>query len=474
MLEKRVQQWEERLLPRGSRVAVGVSGGPDSMALLHRLWSMATEREWSVSAIHVNHGLRGVESTNDARHVQSWCRERGIACQVEEVDVAGFVRVHGGNKQAVARRLRYEAFYRCANALAADFLALAHHADDQVETLLMRLIRGTGAQGLTGIPRRRHWRGLWIIRPWLDVTREEILAYCKRVHLPFRLDRSNEENAYTRNRIRHELTPLLAELNPRFREAFVQLSTWMTDEEAVWNRLTKDAFEQVCVREDGKRITLDVDRFTGLEIALQRRVIKLILSCLVKESAMDATGQAVERIRVLAASDVPSARTPLPGGGWAWREYRLLHVSPSQERDKLSLPEATPLSLPGETNWMGGCIRAWIRSSDSPPPFSSDPSWAVFDRDRLPSPLVVRARRPGDRIHPFGLGGSKKVKDLLIDAKVPKAKRDQIPMVTAGDLILWIPGVARSDVAPWGTHTRETVVLHWEPNATSFDPPSDT
>ncbi|MDR6227091.1 tRNA lysidine(34) synthetase TilS [Desmospora profundinema] len=474
--EKRVCEWEDRLLPRGSRVMVGVSGGPDSMALLHRLWSLAPERDWALIAVHVNHGLRGEESAEDARFVQSWCGKQSIACRVEQVDVSGTLDDHGGNKQDVARRLRYEAFRRVAEAEEMDHLALAHHGDDQVETLLMRLLRGTGTQGLSGIPRRRRWRGMWIVRPWLDVTREEILAYCDRHHISFRMDASNEDPAYTRNRVRHELAPLLARFNPRFRQALLQLSRLAADEEQVWERLTKEAFDEIRTGEDGKRITVDAVRLNGLEVALQRRVIKLILNCLVKESAIDANWQAVERIRELAAKDAPSTRTPLPGGGWAERDYHLLHFSPPAEGEKPPGDVFLPLKLPGETPWIGGSICAWF-TSDRPPAPGPDQEWAVFDRDRLPSPLAIRTRRPGDRMRPFGLGGSKKVKALLIDAKIPRRDRDRIPLITAGEEILWIPGVARSDVATWDDCTRGYLVLRWVPDeggAQPFGQPSDT
>lgn len=464
MLEERVSQWEERLLPRGAEVLVGVSGGPDSMALLHRLWSTAAERGWNVTAVHVDHGLRGEESAEDARHVQAWCQQQGIPCYVERVDVGSYVNKHGENKQAAARKLRYDAFSSVAKRVGATYLALAHHGDDQVETLLMRLVRGTGIQGLTGIPHRRRWREIWIVRPWLEVSRAEILTYCTTHGIPFRRDASNEDPVYTRNRVRQELVPMLSTFNPRFHEVLLQLRALAADEEQVWERLTKEAFQQVCTRVDEKGITVDVNRLIGLEVALQRRVIKLILNCLVKKSANEVDLQTVERVRALAAGESPSARTPLPGGGWVRRQYHLLRFFPYGEKmETAAVPAPVSLQLPGETLWGGGKICARFEEEQI-----SVSGWgretAVFDRDRLPPFLSVRTRLPGDRMRPLGLDGSKKVKDLFIDAKIPQDQRDGIPLITAGNDIIWIPGVARSDIALCDADTRRTLVLRWVPD----------
>ncbi|WP_169713793.1 tRNA lysidine(34) synthetase TilS [Paludifilum halophilum] len=454
------------LLPRGVTVLTGVSGGPDSMALLHALWKLAPEQDWRVVAIHVNHLLRGKESEEDERYVRSRCREWGIPCQVERVDVTARVREKGGNRQAVARDLRYEAFRRAVMSYRAKHLALAHQADDQVETILMRLIRGAAPMSMAGIPRSRSWRGIRIVRPLLDVFREEVESYCDEHRLSPRLDQSNRSRRYTRNRVRLDLIPQLLQYNPRAKEALLQFTRIAEDEESFWKEVVGETAVKVILSRSEEEIVLDAEALTALDIALQRRLIKLILNCLVENETTEANLHAVEQVRRLAGQSDPSARVNLPGGAGAEREYRLLRVFrtfPDPPDPVRISPGSYPLAVPGETGDFpfSGCFRARIESRPIPPE-EFNGRYAVFDADVLRFPLHIRSRQPGDRLQPKGLGGTKKVKDILIDAKVPRRLREELPLVLSGEEIVWIPGVVRSEAALVTKDTRRFLYLEWK------------
>jgi tRNA(Ile)-lysidine synthase len=463
---KRLQETIRRmgLLKQGDTVLVGVSGGPDSMALLHALWRLSAEEDWRVFAVHVNHQLRGEASEADQAYVEARCREWGIPCEVHRVDVSARLREQGGNLQDVARRLRYAAFREAAEKVRADKLALAHQADDQVETVLMRFLRGTGVSGLAGIPFIRPWHGMALVRPLLSFFREEIEAYCREEALRPRRDESNESLAYTRNRLRHRLIPQLAEYNPRVKEAILKLSLLVAEEEGVWERLEAEAAEEVTVRRGSGEITLDISALRRQPVALQRRLIKLHLNYLVKGEAAEVPMNAVDRVLSLTEGGTGN-RLHLPGNLEAEREYGRLHLRRADADPPDPEGKAIPLAVPGVTTLpdMGGRIQ--VRVAERSLAAEELPGrWAVFDADRLEHPLYVRPRRPGDRMRLLGLAGSKKVKEIMIDAKVPRRMRQRWPMVVHGEEIIWIPGLRRSDWAPVTKGTRRFLYLIWLPD----------
>jgi tRNA(Ile)-lysidine synthase len=456
------------LFETGERVLVGVSGGPDSTALLCALHALRENFGWTVGAIHVNHQLRGEESEEDARYVGELCREREIPLRIVRIDVSEHLRRFGGNKQDVARRLRYEAFREAAGEWGASRLALAHHADDQAETILMRILRGTGPGGLAGMERIRRWNGIWIVRPLLSFTRQEIEAFCKEQGLRPRQDSSNFSTAYTRNRVRLQLMPMLESFNPRVREALVQLSDIVREEERVWEQWVKKEAGRVTIRREKGLAELDVSSFLHLPVALQRRTVKLILSYLLDEGTPEATLDAVERARMLAVGDHPSASADLPGGILAEREYGILRLT---RRNNMTMDPAKamragvvriPLAIPGTTRLSGlsGVIEAIETDRRLHDPGTCS-DWAVFDLDALDAPIVVRSRLPGDRMTVFGMEGTKKLKDLMMEARIPRRVRDRHPVVEAGGRVLWVPGVRRSALAPVTSGTRRFLYLLW-------------
>jgi len=454
------------MLEKRDNVLVGVSGGPDSIALLHALHVLACDEDWNVLAVHVNHQLRGEESEEDERYVREFCSRHGIAFEAVRVDVNGVVRQQGGNRQSVARQLRMEAFERIAGEKGVRKLALAHHADDQVETILMRLLRGTGPSGLVGMEPVRKWKHLSVIRPFLSFSRQEIEEYCENHHLHPRFDSSNRSKDYTRNRIRLELIPILHDYNPRFKEALLGLWEIVREEEQVWREWTRRAMEQTRICQDPHRVVLDVSSFLHLPVALQRRIVKLILSYLWNEENHEATLDSVERVRRLAEHETPSARVDLPGGITAEREYGRLAVARQMGSGRVErLPDDLKVALhvPGMSSLPGFLGKIEVIQSSTP--LSEGDlrchDWAVFDGDRLQGPFHARSRQPGDRMSCFGMSGRKKLKDLFMEARIPKRLRDRYPVIVQGETILWVPGVRRSDLAPVTAETETYLYFLW-------------
>jgi tRNA(Ile)-lysidine synthase len=349
------------LLDPGDRVLVAVSGGPDSMALLHTLWELGGRLGITLEAVTVDHGLRP-----EARTEADLVRDRAAALEVPwhlaRVDVAAARRRDGGSLQEAARAARLAALAELAARLGARRIALGHQADDQAETVLFRIVRGTGLRGLRGIP---DVRGPFV-RPLLDVSRAEILRYLGRRSIPFASDPSNDDPRFARARVRHRLLPLLRQENPRVGEALVGLA-------AAARRLP------------------DAGPVRG------RRVVEV----------------AYGKVRVRARPDAPAPEPPL-----------------------------APVAVagPGVYPWPGG--EALVVSTDTPARERADRGGACFDADALAWPLTLRTRRPGDRMRPRGGRGSRKLSDLLIDAKVPRGARGRLPVLAAADgVVLYVPGL---------------------------------
>lgn len=469
-LERLHREIESRgLIKQNDKILVGVSGGPDSMALLYSLKQLEQVFGFRVFAVHVNHHLRGKESDEDEKYVFRCAQDWTIPIDVIHVDVPGVLKQDGGNKQALARRLRYQAFKQVADERKISRLALAHHTDDQMETVMMRLIRGTGLKGLAGMDWARQWENYVLIRPFLGFTKEEIIAFCEENRIMYREDSSNRSVVYTRNRIRQELIPLLRTFNPRVEEAILKLSELIHEEEKEWEYLVNQAFKQVVNNWNEQCYILDISSFLHLSVALQRRVVKLILSYLChQEEITELSLDKVDQVRELAENRNPSAMINLFKEIVAERVYGNLiikktlskpdDVESGQEIQKfIWLPRTGKASLPGFL----GTIEI-IESNQPIHSLKNARDKAVFDLDLLKDPLYVRSRQPGDKMRSPGMSGRKKVKSLMMEAKIPKKLRTCYPIVGTGDELIWIPGVKRSDKALVTPTTSRFLYLLWD------------
>jgi tRNA(Ile)-lysidine synthase len=473
-LERRVERIvEERgLFARGARIVVGVSGGPDSVALLHLLCALRERRGYAVAAAHVNHGLRGDESDREETYVRELCDRLGATCYASRVDVAGRLSAHGNNVQAAARAARLEAFRAAASAWGAEATALGHHADDQAETVLMRLLRGAGAGGLAGIRFVSIVAGLKLVRPLLRITKTELEAYCERHGLHPRFDSSNAKRTYFRNRVRLDLLPYIMKLRPGAADSIRRAAELSADEDELLDTLARDLVRAAAKREGGA-IRAERKAFLEAHIALQRRMIKIILNRLeLDENAIDFAK--VERIREAIAAEAPTTLELRTSAGTLFRRsYETLEWGPYRSDGPAPYEYAfDPLEdgvlpiaeIDGTLEWSVVGIEAFA------PPEPGDAYAAWFDADEASGPWIARTRRPGDRLDAFGLNGSKTVKDIFVDGKLPKADRDVWPVVTdkAGAL-LWVPGFRRSAAAPVTERTKRVVAIRLRRDENFFD-----
>ncbi|MBW7477420.1 tRNA lysidine(34) synthetase TilS [Paenibacillus oenotherae] len=455
---------EERLWAAGDTIVVAVSGGPDSVALLHILHELAPKEGLTLIAAHVDHGFRGEESALEAESVKQMAGELGIVCESTYIDLPAYIEETGMNPQSAAREKRYAYLHEVAEKHQAKRIAIAHHGDDQAETVLMRIVRGTSPGGLSGIPIRRTEKNVELIRPLLRMYKADILSFCKNRGLRYSQDSSNEQRYYFRNTVRLDLLPALAQYNPEIANALVRLSLLAAQEDEWMEGETQAAFHRY-VRQNSVGCQMNREALLSLHVALQRRMIKLILKCVGLE--METTSfDIIETIRHAADRGAASTWSIDAGRGIRFvREYDVLRFIRAQ-------PESGSLERSGggyEYIVTEGAAQLEVSEADARLIFSELPSSsadrpknrqeAIFDAALLQYPLTVRNRRPGDRMAVLGLNGTKKVQDMFVDDRIAPSQREILPLLVDGEgKVLWIPGVRRSDAAQVLPST--TRVLH--------------
>ncbi|MTI95525.1 MAG: tRNA lysidine(34) synthetase TilS [Firmicutes bacterium] len=405
-------------------VVAAVSGGPDSICLAHVLWTLREQLKIKLLVAHVNHQLRGAESEADARLVCSWAKTLAIPRVVKRIDLEA-----GSSMQARARTARYQALTDVCEAHGAPKLATGHHSNDQVETFLINLLRGSGGRGLAAIqPARPLNSQVMVVHPLLSITRAEIEAYCQEHKLPWRLDASNESCKYTRNRIRHHLLPVLRQYNPGVDQVLRDTVERLQAEQQLLEQMTEAALSKIIVDSPlpSAPVAVSVSGLSALEPALAARAIRYLLS------QQDEHG-AIEAKHVISVMELTTGQTgsslDLPNDFKAFR----LHDRIALGRMPKPVPHiARKLPIPGRVDLpeLGASIVAETKQANN-----SVCLWV----DVHTSELTVGNRRPGDWLNPGG--GRKKLKDWLIDQKLPRWLRDYLVVVRTGDRVCWLPGL---------------------------------
>jgi tRNA(Ile)-lysidine synthase len=432
----------------GSYLLVALSGGADSVALTSALIELRERLGLKISAAHLNHRIRGAESDRDEASVRAMCVRLGVDLCVGHA--TGLES--GSNLEERAREVRREFLQQAADQVGADFVVLGHHRDDQAETVLMRLMRGAGAAGMAAMAERGPGK---IIRPMLSLSRAEIREYLGARGIPFVEDSSNSSRDMLRNRIRAELMPMLErDYAPGFSGRLVELASEM--------RSLDELVAAIAARELGAmRISggaLDVSGFGAVNRAVQAVVIRLFLT--ERMGSLRRISRAhVDAVLHLILEGGPSDSIDLPGGCRAAREYNLLRLVSSPERKISSAEYSVAIAMDGITIVeASGFQFAASTIAAAHPSMPESLSVAMFDAAKIADAgLVVRSFMPGDRIRPMGMRGTRKVHDVFVDRKLPRARRERFPVVTVADTIAWIPGLVRGDCA-LVTKATETVV----------------
>lgn len=455
---------QERLWSPGDRVIVAVSGGADSTVLLHIMKEIAVDEELRLELVcaHLNHGLRGAEADRDAEFVRDLARRLNLPFELGYADVPAYMKESGKGLELAAREKRYEFLHRAAERYGAASIALAHHADDQAETVMMRLLRGSGPSGLAGMRLKRREKNVELIRPLLRIYKTDLLRACRESGLSFVEDSSNLKTEYARNSVRLDVLPFLGQYNGQLAESLNRLAELVSAEDDYLLRETSKAYADIVYMEKGCP-AFKIARFAGLHVALQRRLIKLILNYL-PLSTEENDFVKIEAIRQGTVRDRPTTWSlDLGGGAKCLREYDTVRFIPVAAESQIPhytyLVEQFPAEVPIAGTGQSLRMTRLTAGGDVARAKAAGNNEAIFDADELVYPLTVRSRLPGDVMKVLGLNGSKKVKDIFIDAKIPPSLRSRIPMVTdANGRILWIPGVRRSAIAAVNRHT--TSVVH--------------
>jgi tRNA(Ile)-lysidine synthase len=447
---RRVREYivANELFREGARLVVAVSGGADSMALLDVLASCGMDL--SLVVAHFNHRLRGAESDADAAFVREAALRYGLPLREGGDDVREICRANGWGLEEGGRNARYGFLQRVMEEEGAEGVVLGHHADDQAETVLMRLLRGAGPRGLSGMASRSGWK----IRPLLALRREEIEAYLGQRSLPWHTDSSNADASYLRNRIRHRLVPSLHEYNPAVVSRLVSTAAVCAAESEVLDDLSREAFARFAHREPDT-VVLRLEQLLGEKKGLRLR----LYDAAIRAIKGDAAG--IGAVHLLAVDDaVKSLRQhlslSLPGltvsRGYDSVSFRTAGGAAAPEPFEIAVRGAGTYPIPG-----GRSVQIGLRSFTG---YDFCDGTEVFDPDAAPFPWSIRSFRNGDRINPFGMTGTKKVKDLFIELKVPLPERRRVPLLfDAGGNLLWICGLRRSAAAPVRPRTAESVVV---------------
>jgi tRNA(Ile)-lysidine synthase len=430
---------KEGLIQGEKRLLVGVSGGPDSVCLLHILCQLKEELGVSLHVVHLDHMLRGADSAADAGYVSALAQRLGLPTTVAGRDVGAYQEGHRLSMEEAARAVRYDFFYEVAEAIGARRIALGHTADDQVETILMHLVRGSGLAGLRGMQPVTLWRSsggatLVVVRPLLEVARAETEAYCRAHDLAPRTDFSNYALNYTRNRYRYELIPLLESYNPNIGAALMRTARAASDDLSFLEEQVSLVWDRV-VKEQPNGLLLETKAMTSLHPALQRHLLRRALGQL-QGDLTDIEATHIEKM-MEALSKPAGKRLFLPRGLVFYVGYNTCLVTRGAEVGPfLPLEGEHRLNVPGDTALPGWRVRASI----TPPGERAEGFRACFDLDEAGRELVVRGRKAGDRFQPLGMEETKKLQDFMVDAKIPRSWRDRVPLVCSPKGILWVVG----------------------------------
>jgi len=426
-----------RMLDRGDRVVVAVSGGPDSVCLLSVLHALAKGLDLTLHAAHLDHQFRGAESAAEARFVEGLAKDLGIDATGESRDVPAYCAERGLSAQAGAREARYAFLQQVAKATGSRRIALGHTANDQAETLLMRLVRGAGISGLSAIPPVREN----IIRPLIGITRNEVLAYLQEQGIDFRTDPSNRKPVYTRNRVRLELLPVLERFNPRIIEALAAEAHLLRDENEAIEAILPGILQKVLRREEAA-VRIGRKEFSRLLPALRRRVLRKAIELLAGDDAIDHSWIRTEETLGFMAVAQSGRSMEVPGGLFLEREYDDFVIRSGEQGSVFCVP----LAVPGNTKVPAARLAIETVLLDNLPDPDEDGGnylWqAVFDYAKMSLPLYLRNRRPGDRFYPAGMGGgSKKLQDYFVDEKLPQTRRSAAPLLATEQDVVWIVGM---------------------------------
>jgi tRNA(Ile)-lysidine synthase len=465
-LAKRVIDFirEHNLFSAGDRLVVAVSGGADSVCLLHILAQWRKELGVELHVAHLNHQLRGVESDSDADYVSALACRLDVPATIECRDVAAYRDQKGVSLEEAARDLRYSFLSDAASVVGASKVVVGHTRDDHVETVLLHLLRGAGTAGLCGLqprsvlPYGENSGQIEVVRPLLALSRQETLDYCQRYNLAPRSDSSNVSPSFLRNRVRLELLHVLRSYNPGIDKVLLRLADIAGDDISFIEKQASLLWKKLASEEDDI-IYLDMSQMVASPRAMQRQIFRRAVKEL-RGNLKDVEADHIEAMMDF-LSKPAGKKLCLPDGLTLSTQYGRL-VLASAQASICPLPPLKgtfSIKIPGETDLPGWRVRASIIQEL----VGCDNGLAAsFDLNKVGRELTVRQRRPGDRFQPLGMSQAKKLQDFMVDSRIPYSWRDSVPLICSPEQILWVVGWRIDDRAKVTENTKDILCLQFE------------
>ncbi|WP_427339292.1 tRNA lysidine(34) synthetase TilS [Caloranaerobacter sp. DY30410] len=433
---------KNNLIEKGDNILVGVSGGPDSMALLYVLREAKEKIDFKLYVAHVNHGVRGKEADEDEEFVRKVSDELGIPFYSIKVDMSKYAKENKLSEEEAGREIRYNFFRQVLSQLGNGKIAVAHNKNDQAETLVMRFIRGTGLDGLKGMD----YKNGDIIRPLLDVSRDEIEKYIKENNIEVRIDKTNFKPIYSRNKIRLELIPFIKEnFNKNFIDTIYRTSRLMAIDSDFLKKYALEKYEQMIHKETKNKIIINTEKFSKQHDSIKSRILRIAIEKLLGHIKGIEEKHIYDAINLVFNNNT-GKRINLPKNiqisiGYGYftvekidlkdeitnYEY-IINIEKSTKIDELKCEIITEVLDVNEVD------------------IKNNRFIKYFDYDKIYGNLYIRNRRPGDKFFPLGMKGKKKLKDFFIDLKIPRDIRDKIPLLVDDRNIIWVVGYRISEI----------------------------
>ncbi|OJT82191.1 tRNA lysidine(34) synthetase TilS, partial [Clostridioides difficile] len=425
---------KHNLIQKGDKIVLGLSGGPDSVCLLHVLNRLKKDFNIEIYAAHLNHQIRGIEAQKDALYVSKLCEDMGIIFFVKSINVPKYCENEGLSLEEGARKLRYEMFYEIKDKIKANKIAIGHNLNDQAETVMMRIMRGTGLKGLKGID---YIRDNCIIRPILDVERNEIEEYCEAYNLNPRIDKTNLENIYTRNKIRLDLLPYMKDnFNSNVIESIVRMSNSLKSDNDYIEKEAEAKFREVSNIKEKGFVEINLDDFVCLHDAIKVRVLRNSIKHILGDTNF-VDQRHIEDIMSLEDNSKVNKMLTLPRNIFVYRKKDSIILTNEEiVNEEIEFYYNVPSNGFIKIKELKQIIETQVMSIDRYKSMKLDNSSKGFDFNKVKGGIVIRSRRQGDKIK-LAMG-SKKVKDLFIDLKIPREERCKIPIITDSEGIICV------------------------------------
>lgn len=443
------------LLEKGDKVVLGLSGGPDSVCLLHILKQLESEYNISIYAAHLNHQIRGIEAQKDVMYISQLCDSLGVKFFVKSINVPKYCKENGLSIEEGARKLRYEMFYEIKQKTKSNKIAIGHNLNDQAETILMRMMRGTGLQGLKGIDYKRDDT---IIRPILDIERSSIEAYCEQHNLNPRIDSTNLENIYTRNKIRLDLIPYMQEnFNNNVVESICRMGNNLKLDSDYIEQEGINKFKEVSNVQDNEKVEIVLDKYINLHKAIKTRIIRNSIKYILGDTNF-VDQKHIEDILELENDNKINKKLVLPRGLFVYRNNEsILFTNKEITYEEIEYSYRLPKDGVIKIKELGVFVETKTMSIERFKSMKVDKSSKAFDLDKFKGGIIVRNRESGDKIKLAG--GSKKLKNLFIDLKIPREERCKVPVVVDENEVVCVGDYKISENYKIDANTKEVLKI---------------